>query len=341
MVTGYHPVEGFPARLEEPRVSAISPKAIVRYVDILYDEWFKKILGAKGNKDLLQAILQELIPERTIMEISYDPKLQKRKSNPFVGGHDAVFDVECKDKDGTRFVVEMQKTEQVNFHDRALFYSTFPIQEQVIAEEKGQARRGHNEQYAYAPVYVVSFLDFSLHKNTDRVLFRYHLREDDTSELMTDRINFIFLEMKNFKRGEIQAKDSFAEKISYAFMHMNTLEERPAALLEKVFERLFDACEIKRLSIRQQIKYKEEIMTTKMDRENILYTAELRGKEKGEKIGMEIGLEKGLEKGMEKGMEKGKHEALVQVAKRLLELGETIQFATEVTGLPADAFVDG
>ena len=82
-------------------------------------------------------------------------------------------------------------------------------------------------------------------------------------------------------------------------------------------------------------------MTTKMDRENILYTAELRGKEKGEKIGMEIGLEKGLEKGMEKGMEKGKHEALVQVAKRLLELGETIQFATEVTGLPADAFVDG
>jgi flagellar biosynthesis/type III secretory pathway protein FliH len=101
--------------------------------------------------------------------------------------------------------------------------------------------------------------------------------------------------------------------------------------------RLFDACEIKRLPKKQQTKYKEEIMTTKMDRENILYTAELRGREKGEKIGMEIGLEKGLEKGMEK----GKHEALVQVAKRLLELGETIQFATEVTGLPADAFVDG
>ena len=292
LVSGYHPADLPPRILADPKIARPSRLTIGRYVDILYDKWFKEILGAEGNKDVLMEILRELIPERKIVDISYGAK-RRRKVNPFIGGHDAFFDVECKDADGTRFVVEMQKDEQVNFADRALFYSTFPIQEQVEAEDARRRgrRRGHDAQFAYPPVYVVSFLNFSRHGDTDQILFRYDLRERSSRELMTDRINFIFLEMKNFRRAESRPEDSFVEKISYAFTHMGSLTERPAALMEEVFRRLFEACEVKSMPSEKQNQYQRN-MTTKRDRENILYTAELRG----EKRGMEKGISDGQEK---------------------------------------------
>ena len=118
--------------LNSPQIHRPRRGTIGRYVNILLDEWFKKILGASKNKDILLKILQELIPEREIVDIEYNRK-PVRKRNVFKDCHDAFFDVECVDGDGTRFVVEMQRAHQEHFHDRALFYSTFPLQEQVLA----------------------------------------------------------------------------------------------------------------------------------------------------------------------------------------------------------------
>ncbi|MBR1705603.1 MAG: PD-(D/E)XK nuclease family transposase [Bacteroidales bacterium] len=317
LVAGYGPVEMPPSMLEEPKIRYVSSRAVGRYVDILYDKWFRRILESEGNKDVLLAILRELIPERRIADLFYGRR-GRRKVNPFIDGHDAYFDVECRDADGTRFVVEMQRSEQVNFRDRVLFYSTFPIQEQVEAERKRlRRRRDHDRQYGYAPVYVVSFLDFSLHKGSDRVLYRYGLREEESGELMTDRITFIFLEMGNFRRVEIRPEDSFAEKISYAFTRMSTLSERPPALMEEVFRRLFEACEVSRLPEEEQTEYMEDNMTTRMDMENILFTAELRGEERGAV------------------------QALAATARRMVgQLGYTPEQASEATGLPPEQFLE-
>ena len=272
--------------LQEPMIRYLQPMTIVRYVNILLDKWFKKILSAEANKETLLLILRELIPERDIQEITYNRK-RRRKVNPFIDGHDAVFDVECVGKDGTRFVVEMQMTEQEHFYDRALFYSTFALQEQVLAEsgkKAGKKRRTHDEQFRYMPVYLIGFLNFSLHEDTDKILYRYRLQEVDTGEQMTDRINYIFLEMTNFHQEEVLPENSFVEKISYAFTHMGSLKERPAALMERVFRLLFQACEIKTMERKDQQEYTTD-MTTAMDRENILYSAEHRGELRGIKKG--------------------------------------------------------
>ena len=70
-------------------------------------------------------------------------------------------------------------------------------------------------------------------------------------------------------------------------------------------------------------------MTTKMDWENILYTAELRGTERG------------MKKGIEKGIEKGAREALVATARRMVrQLGYTTEQAAEATGLKPEQFLD-
>ena len=50
--------------------------------------------------------------------------------------------------------------------------------------------------------------------------------------------------------------------------------------MEEVFRRLFEACEVRSLPNEKQQKYQRN-MTTKRDYENILYTAELRGENRG------------------------------------------------------------
>lgn len=307
---------------------------INRYVNILMDKWFRRILGSEANKEALLAILNELIPERDIVDISYNRK-KLRKNNPFEDCRDAFFDVECVDANGSRFVVEMQQEKQVHFRERVLFYSTFPIQEQVLADEAKKSllekiflRKPkyviHDEHFNYPPVYIISFLNFSLHENTDQVLFRYDLREQTTGDQMTDRINFIFLEMTNYRKQEPEECDSFAEKLSYALTNMSILKSRPAALIEKVFGLLFAACDIDTLSPQEQHQYKED-MTTKWDRENILYTKWLDGKNEG--------LAEGRAEGREEGREEGRAEGKQEAATKLKKLGVLVETIAEATGL--------
>ena len=268
--------------LNSPQIHRPRRGTIGRYVNILLDEWFKKILGASKNKDILLKILQELIPEREIVDIEYNRK-PVRKRNVFKGCHDAFFDVECVDGYGTRFVVEMQRAHQEHFHDRALFYSTFPLQEQVLARGKADKEpESHDLHFDYPPVYVVSFLNFSFHPFSERIVYRYDLRERESGELMTDRVNFIFLEMTNYKRGykEPHPEDSFAEKLSWAFTHMSSLTERPVALMEEVFAKIFEACEVRALDAEERKEYRKD-MTTQWDIDDIANTRYWEGKAEG------------------------------------------------------------
>jgi len=83
----------------------------------------------------------------------------------------------------------------------------------------------------------------------------------------------------------------------------------------------------------EQTEYKKDIMTTKRDWENILYTAELRGEEKGYKAG-EV-------KGMEDGIKKGERTALIRVAKKMVVSGVfSVEQASKLTGLAPNEFLD-
>ena len=64
--SGYQPAETPLGILEDPQIAYPRRQTIGRYADILYDQWFKKILGAEGNEEIILDILRELIPERDI-----------------------------------------------------------------------------------------------------------------------------------------------------------------------------------------------------------------------------------------------------------------------------------
>ncbi len=57
------------------------------------------------------------------------------------------------------------------------------------------------------------------------------------------------------------------------------------------------------------------------------------GLQQGLQKGLQEGLEKGLQKGIETGKKKGQHEKSIDIAKRMLALGQDIEVISKVTGL--------
>ena len=273
---------------------------IGRYARIIMDDWFKRTFGTEPNKGLLIMLLKELIPEHDIKDLTY---VQQEHINPFPGKKDALIDVECVDTDGTRFIVEMQVARQRFFYERSLFYSTFGIQQQV--------EKSSSMDYGFPPVYFVGFMDFSLHEGSDRVLYRYSLRENETGEEMTGSLQFVFLELTNCRKA-LTPEATLLDNFCYALHNMEHLTDRPEELKQEIFKRLFKTAEIATFTPEERIKYEND-MTTERDIQNYISYAR----------------EKGLEEGMEKGMEKG----LLEAARNMLAEGFSIDLVVKCTGL--------
>ncbi len=279
-----------------------------RYVNILLDPWFKRTFGQVERKRLLILVLRELIPEREIEDIIFAPQ---EHVNPFEGKRDVCVDVECIEAGtGARFVVEMQLAPQAHFAERALFSSTFAIQEQ---KEKGE------QDYDFPSVYFIGLMDFSFHQGSEQVLFRYRLREDVTGEVMSDRVNYLFLELPNCSRALTPAGTTL-DKFCFALHNMWRLQEKPADMEGELFSLLFDSAEFRNLAPKEQIKYRND-MTTARDIANQIDYARKEG------------MEKGMEKGLQQGIEQGQHQALKKVAYNMLKRNIPVNEIAHIIGL--------
>ena len=254
--------------LQEPRIKYSSRKAKGVYANILLDDWFKRTFEElPSSKRLLTLLLQELIPERKIASIKYAPQ---EHTNPVPDKKGIRVDVECTDTNGARFLVEMQRKQQEFFYERALYNASHCIIRQM---EKGE------EEYSFPPVYFIGLVDFPIHKDPDRVMYRYSLYEDDDQELMTDSLHYIFLELPNCGKA-LSPEASVLDNFCFSLHNMQFLEERPAELRQEIFELLFDAADIATFTPEDKIKYEYD-MTTERDIHNQIRFAERKGRKDG------------------------------------------------------------
>lgn len=268
------------------------------YADVLMDRWFKRTFGWAPAKRLMTLFLTELIPERKIVDLNFGPQ---EHINPIEEGKDARVDVECTDQDGTRFVVEMQLARQADFYNRAVFNSTFAIQNQI---SKGA------RAFSFPPVYFIGIMNFSFHEG-DNVLFRYSLHEDSSHERMTDSLQYLFLELPNCTKA-MKPGASVLDNFCYVLHNISRLPSRPEGLEGEIFDLLFKSADLTTFAKNEQAKYFED-MHTKEDIERMIDYAR----------------EEGLEKGMEEGMEKEK----LSLTKSLRDLNVPVETISRATGL--------
>ena len=282
-----------------------------KYINPYTDFGFKKLFGTEMNKELLISFLNALFSgHEEITDITY------RNSEQLGGSaydRKAVFDVYCQNAAGEYFIVEMQKAEQDYFKDRSVYYATFPIQE--------QAKRG-DWNYQLKGVYTVGILDFVFpddEYDPDCMHHEVKLMDVDDKHVFYDKLTFVYLEMPKFRKTEEELETMF-DKWLYALRNLSRLMERPAALQERVFTRLFEQAEIARLTDDERRDYEESVKVYR-DLFGVMSTAERKG------------VEKGLEQGRAEGRAEGRVEEKKDIARKMKAMGVDINVIFQVTGL--------
>ena len=285
--------------LTKHKITEDPPVKLGRYANILLDRWFKRTFGWAPAKRLMQLLLQQLIPERTITELSFGPQ---EHINPINRSKDIRLDVHCTDTNGNHFIVEVQLSEQSTFYERAVFNSTFVIQEQLP--------QGSTD-WGFSPLYFIGILNFSIHKGSDQVLYRYRLKEVDSGEDMTDRVEYIFLELPNATDPD-QDDSSALVQLGFTLKHISEMTEQPEWAKGEFYDLLFKSAEISNFAPKELKEYRKD-MTTERDIKNQIAFAERKGEQKGE--------------------QRGEARANRMTAKNLKEMGIALEDISKATGL--------
>ena len=230
-----------------------------KYINLMVDWSFKRVFGTEVNKDILIEFLKVIFPQFAITDITYIPTEQLGIMEE---DRKAIFDVLCKTEDGKTFLVEMQRGAQEHFFERALYYTSFPIMKQgkkAIAKEEEKGKDPWD--FSLDGVFFLGVLDFK-YEQDEMTEHRYQLLETKTLKQMTDKLEFVFVEVAKFNKREDELETDL-DKWLYLLKNMSTLLERPAALRDRVFGRLFDVAEYARLDDEERKKYVEAMNTTR------------------------------------------------------------------------------
>lgn len=288
-----------------------------RYVNPYTDFAFKLLFGTDLNKEILIGFLNALFNgEQVIEDVTY---LNTEHLGSREADRRAVFDVYCENEKGEKILIEMQKGEQQFFKDRSIYYSTFPIREQAI--------RGEVWNYELKAVYVIGVLNFTFNDaDPSRFHHEVELMETTTHEVFYDKLNFVYLEMPKFNKTE-QELETLFDKWMFVLKNLARLMERPAALQERVFNRLFEAAEIAKFSPEKLYAYEESLKVYR-DWNNVIDTAIQKGEAMGEA--------KGREEGRAEGRAEGELIKAKAIALNLKNAGLSIAEIATATGLSAD-----
>jgi predicted transposase/invertase (TIGR01784 family) len=281
-----------------------------KYINPLTDFGFKKLFGEEVNKELLIDFLNQLLPEKhTIKDLTYQ-KNEHLSSSEY--DRRAIFDLYCESEKGEKFIVEVQRAKQNYFKDRSVYYASFPIQQQAI--------KGTEWNFQLAAVYTIGILDFIFEEDKEDKEYIHRVQlKDQNNKVFYDKLTFIYIELPKFEKN-VDTLETKIEKWLYVFRYLAKLQNRPKALQEKVFEKLFAAAEIAKYSKEDRESYEESLKYYR-DLKNVVDTAYDEGEIKGEI------------KGIIKGKIEGKIERNYEVAKEMKADGVSFEKIARYTGL--------
>ena len=268
---------------------------VERYINPHTDFGFYRLFGSESNKDLLKSFLNAIFhDEQNVQDVTY---LNSEQFDDHIDACRAVFDVYCENDRGEKFIVEIQNVYHEFYKNHTIYYSTFPIRE--------QAQRGGDWDFHLNSVYTIGLLNFNFADGLDDAHRWHHevkLMEVDTKEVFYDKLTYVYVEIPKFDKTESELVTMY-DKWMYVLKNLSRLMERPAALQERVFTRLFEQAEISKFNP-TELKLYEDSVNAYRDIVNAIRTAEKRK----------------YAEGREEGLAEGRTEWRIEIARKLREI---------------------
>ncbi len=280
---------------------------IEKYINPFTDFGFKKIFGDEENTELLKSLINDILGlegNKKIKNIIFkNGELLPDSPND----RKAIFDLYCEDERGSNFIVELQKVYQEHFQSRALYYATFPIQEQAI--------RGAWD-FSLTPIYFIGLLNFEVERFKDTPEYLHHgqILDIKTKKVVYDKLNMVYVEIPKFKKDN---KEQFnhLEWWIYVFQNLNKMTDIPKELEGDIIEKAFEKAEFIKLPKEEQDKYHRNLK---------IYRDLINSYKTAHKTGLTEGIEQGIKQRNQ------------EIAKNLLKASMSIEFIMETIGLSID-----
>ena len=282
--------------------------------------------------------MKNVLPHLDITDIEY---LNTEQMGFSIDEAKSNFDLSVLLSDGSRIIVEMQKTNLRYFNYRSVYYFTHAVQLQARNERERQreALKAAGERpfwnYHFQPVYFIGVLLHGMggrdsESGSGSYVERYRLREVETGEDMKFDGNFIYLRLDRFDKSAEESVDPI-DRFIYSLKHISGMERMPESFegcreMDDFYDIALEANQPP--EIRHEIEIKSNMTT-----ENDILVAIAEAREDAAIEGMAEGMAKGLAEGLEKGKSEGKAKAAREIAGKLKSLGLSAEDIAKATGL--------
>ena len=115
------------------------------------------------------------------------------------------------------------------------------------------------------------------------------LKDVEDNHIFYDKLTFVYLEMPKFNKTEDELETMF-DKWMFVLRNLSRLLERPKALQDRIFQKLFEQAEIAKYSEAERRLY-EASQKEYWDYTSTLETAERKGEIKGLQQGVQQGVQ--------------------------------------------------
>ena len=247
-----------------------------------------------------------------------------------------VMDINAETDAGELLNIEMQANSFSFYQSRALFYGGRLVNSSLQGGEKYDKMRKS---------IVVSIIDGNLFPELDSCHNIFAVREKNSGLLLSDRVEFHFLELQKIdvtkpvrsltEVERLGAYLKYASDEEYQDYVRQILSEEDMDMTENTYRKVSqDELEYERREARlkYQLQYNTEISVA---REQGLAQGFAKGRSEGEAAGLKKGEAAGLKKGEAVGLKKGEAQKQREIAKNLKALNLTKEQIAEATGLSA------
>ena len=293
------------------------------YADPTVDFAFKRIFGTEKYKAATIGLLNSIIEGVNIVDVEF---LNTELGRENADDKNCIIDVLAADRNGNRYIVEMQNAKQPTFLQRMVYYTS-----KVIAHLDGEVGI---QEYNLRSTYAIAFLNFNASSITEisgRYHLHYHTIESGCGNKLPSSPEYHFFDLKEFARIFRKSSGKITNATDYWLYLLTGSKEMDGmpdwAEGDKAYEAYFEASAVSNFTPQETIKYDKDMMTER-DRINSINYARQEGREEGEQAG--------LQKGRIEGERKGKAESQREIASALKAKGVDVGMIAACTGLSLD-----
>lgn len=176
-----------------------------------------------------------------------------------------------------------------------------------------KAPKGSDWNFCLKKVYVVALLNYKMSDeafDSSDTIHTIALMDTKTNEVFNTKLMFKYVEVGRFDKTD-EELTSLSDKWMYVLKNLSRLDNRPAALREKIFSKLFAAASVARFTPTELREYEDSLKAYR-DIKNSLDTAK------------------------EEGREEGREQRNIEIAKKMLAAGMHIDIIINMTDLSKD-----